>query len=257
MKDNYNHLSTFDARTEASLAVEKLRTAWAVALKANSRPSVPQSLPDVPPSYNREDFRLVCQYGDVAALEKLIAKGLDIQTDNNYALRWMSHHGALKMVAFLLEHGADIHAEEGAPLRWAASNGQTAIVAFLFEKGADVRDLESVDLQLTAEHEHFDTLDLLLEQGASLEKLNIGQRAAYDAYKQEQSTAAKQSVQATETLREIFKVAIWTGHVPEMVKLWGQLPEPLQAEADFQHMMAEAKLQSLKQKAKPRILLTK
>jgi ankyrin repeat protein len=57
--------------------------------------------------------------------------GVDIHTENDFALRHASDEGHLDVVKFLVEKGADIHAQDDYALRIASRNGYLEVVKFL------------------------------------------------------------------------------------------------------------------------------
>lgn len=78
--------------------------------------------------------------------------------------------------------------------------------------------------------------------------------------RQEQArlTAAKNDfyVLGEQTVRDIFQPERWTGQSGGMAALWEQVPKPLQACLDFQHILAETRQQAMK-KHKPKLALVK
>jgi hypothetical protein len=59
-----------------------------------------------------------------------------------------------------------------------------------------------------------------------------------------------------QTVREIFQAARWAGQSNGMAALWEQVPKPLQACLDFQHILAETRQKAMK-KHKPKLALVK
>lgn len=245
---NHDQAAIIDPRAAACRAVEKLCAEWKARGKC-APPALPKPIPDY---YDSTNYSQVLEFDDVAALEKLIANGFNIRTDDDAALRWMASYGHIEMVNFLLDHGADIHANDDAAVQWAADNGQSAMVRLLIAQGADIHSNDNLALQWAAEEKHFDTVDVLVEHGAPLDALTPKHRQPYEDYKQE-----KMPLHVQETLSDIFKAVTWVGHTSEMAALWQEIPESLQAGFDFQHVFAAANIQSLKQQAKPRITFTK
>lgn len=209
-------------RAAAQQAVAQLRTEWAAVLNVPEIFSA-KPPPVIPADYDRTNIFRVCQHSDFPALLELIDQGFDIHALEELAMQVAAQHGQTAMVLFFLEDHADLHADDDAALRWCS----------------------------TAE-----TADLLVKWGAPVEKMHPEQRAEYDAYKQEQTRARKTAVQAERVLTTAFNAATWAGHVPEMRMLWEQVPEVLQSELDFRHVLAETQVQTLKQR-KSKVIIIK
>jgi ankyrin repeat protein len=279
-QDRHAKIAAADsARVAAGQAVRQLRIECGVKPPlANAVPKLPQVFPE---NYDRTNLTQVCSCGDLHALQELIAQnadihagddhalqwsawnnhlelvrllldnGANIQARNGYALQTASNQGFFAMVRLLIERGADIHAEDDFALQCAALNGHVEVVRFLLDQGADIQADHNTAIRWAADGGHFDIVDLLVEKGAPVEALSPEvQREAYAAYKQEVNRKVVQ------TLMEAFKAATWAGHVPEMQKLWSQVPEALQTEFDFSHALTEASQQTLKLR-KPKIVITR
>jgi hypothetical protein len=242
-------------KTFAWQAMEQLRADWAAA--SNPPPAPPAPPVPIPEAYDKTALDLVCKYGDKTALQDLIAGGLDIHSDSDALLIESIENRNIAFADFLLGQGADIHISNEYPLEVAALYGYTEMVRFLLDRGADIHgDDDDILIWATQENGNVETVSLLIERGASVERLNPEHRTLYDKYKTEQLTARRKAVNAEQTLSKIFKTAVWTGHVPEMVKLWEQVPAELQSEFDFSHALADARMQTMKQR-RPNIVLVK
>lgn len=255
MTDNKTNTSPVGGtRTYAWQAVEQLCAVW----EAVSTPSpTPTQTPNIPDDYDKTELELVCKYGDIPALQALIAGGMDIQTDIDALLIAAIENKHTAFAGFLLDQGADIHASDEYPLELAALNGDTEMVRFLLDRDADIHgDDNNILSWAEQENGNIETIALLIERGAVIERLSPEHRARYDNYQTDQLTAHKKAVNAEQTLSEIFKTAAWIGHVPEMVKLWEQVPLPLQKEFDFSHALADARAQTLRKSA-PKITVVR
>jgi ankyrin repeat protein len=200
-------------------------------------------------------LRWAARNGHMAATRLLLDHGADIHAQHDYALRYAAHNGRSEIVQELLSHGADIHADNNGALRWAAEHGHTDTVRLLLNHGADIHADNDGALRWAASEKHMKTVDLLVKQGALLETLQPLQRHEYIAY---QKIQAKEIISfkttARETLTAIFNAATWTGHAPEMSRLWSEVPEELKTDIDFQHALSDTNIQTLKQR-KPKIRL--
>ena len=91
-------------------------------------------------------------YGDIATLEKLLAKGTDVNLKDNYgntALLVAANHAHTSVVKFLLRKGADPDARNKGghtPLMYAACLADVESAKALLDKRADVNANDSVAL---------------------------------------------------------------------------------------------------------------
>jgi ankyrin repeat protein len=278
---------TDNARAIAKQAVQALRQEWYAALQ----PQIPSVLPAaqiIPEDYDRTNLHRVCEFGDLPALQELIAQKVDIHrlddlalglaadqghveivrllleqganvhAGNDIALRWATGKGRTEVVGLLLEYGANIHADDDAALRRAVSTEQPETVRFLLERGANVHAQDDFSILYAVKKRSFEILDILVAFGAPMELCPANERKAYDDHKAEQIAVCKKEMQgfARQTLGEIFNSKTWAGHVPDMLDQWQQIPAPLQDEINFSHILAESRALSLKQ-YKPKITLIK
>lgn len=285
---NQTTLAPDNSRVLAQQRLTQLQADWAAAsslagLGMRTSPMPPAKPMPFPDGYNRTDVIQACRYGDLPALQELLAQNVDIHENDDQALQWAAQNGHTEIVGILLDLGADIHVHDDNCLKIAADQGHTGTVEFLLDRGAKIHAENDMSLNWAAfsgqtettrllldrgadSHSklavtyaflqgHFETLDLLIDRGASIE-LSSEQGQNYRAYKQEQQTGFKNSIHAKETLAEIFNTAAWTGHAPEMRALWSQVPEALHSELDFSHVLADVTVQSMKQR-KPKLTLIK
>jgi len=114
--------------------------------------------------------------GDVAAVEKFLAEGVDVNAKDkheNTALFYAASSGHSDVVEILLAHGADVNAATRygwSALKGAAMNGHTELVELLIAKGAGV-DLEKEPasaLSVAAWAGHLTAAKALIEAGAQV-----------------------------------------------------------------------------------------
>lgn len=134
--------------------------------------------------------------------------------------------------------------------------GDIPALQVLIDHGLDIRKDNDAAIFHASENGRFEMIRFLLEQGAPLERLSPQSIKYYDTYRTAKLEMAKSMVQADQSLGAIFNAQTWVGHVPEMRALWQQVPEPLQSELDFQHVLAETQVQTLKQR-KSKVIFTK
>jgi len=78
------------------------------------------------------------KWGDLAAVQQLLAEGADVHVANDRALRLATEKGYVSVVEALLAAGANVHASTDEALRRAASLGYDSIVKTLLQAGADI-----------------------------------------------------------------------------------------------------------------------
>lgn len=237
-----------NSRALAGQAAKQLYAEWAAA----NKPSVPASTA-IPNDYDRTNLNQACQYGNIADLQSLINQHVDLNANDGLALGWAAFNGHIEVAQLLLDNGALLHARSDYAVRFAAEGGRLEMVRFLMDRGADIHAEKEYALLKAAKNKHHKIVDLLVEHGAPVEKLPLFERESYETYRQEQMRMDKN---VRQSLAEVFKASIWAGHSNEMAALWEQIPEPLQSKLDFQHALAQAKTQNLKQ-SKARIVLVR
>jgi outer membrane protein assembly factor BamB len=95
----------------------------------------------------KEELWAAARKGDAAAVEDLLARGVDVNAKNAYgatALSFATDKGHLEVVRVLLKHKADVNVSDtfykATPLSWAVSKGNPAIVEALLKAGAKGAD---------------------------------------------------------------------------------------------------------------------
>ncbi|KAF9422751.1 hypothetical protein BGZ94_008499 [Podila epigama] len=127
--------------------------------------------------------------------KRVLAGGLNVQKDEDRALRYAVRGNDVEMVRLLLDYGANVHAFQensitvasqmghveilrlliragadvmGTPLRYAAENGHAEAVKVLCESGADTMAGGCGSLRTAASHGHEEIIATLLEFGANV-----------------------------------------------------------------------------------------
>ena len=93
----------------------------------------------------------------------------DIHADDDYAFRWSSENGHLKIVKFLVSMGSDIHARKDYALALSSYNGHIEVVEFLVEIGVDVDTLSGdYALKAASKNGHIEVVKFLVEKDANI-----------------------------------------------------------------------------------------
>jgi len=124
-----------------------------------------------------DDLILAATIGDLHRVEKLLAKGADVNTKANNggtALMWASQNGHLDVVQVLLAKGADVNAKANngeTALMPASQYGHLDVVLALLAKGADVNANSGngwTALRLASQEGNLDVAKALLAKGADV-----------------------------------------------------------------------------------------
>ena len=91
----------------------------------------------------------------------LLARGADVHTTDDWALRYAAGGGHAEIVQALLAAGADVHAGSDYALWWASSNGHAETAKVLLAAGADVHAWDDGALCSAVWFDHTDTVQIL------------------------------------------------------------------------------------------------
>ena len=105
-------------------------------------------------------------YYDIVKL--LIENDVNVQIQDNYALKMASLYGYYDIVKLLIDNGADITASDNYPIRMASYSGHYNVVKLLIENGADVTVGDNYPIKFASKNGHYDIVELLKQHGAKL-----------------------------------------------------------------------------------------
>ncbi len=131
------------------------------------------------PAPSTDSFFDVCRAGDVDAVKKMLARGVDVNArslEGSTALMYASAGGNPEVVKLLLAAHADpkVHANDanGWPaLMFAANKGSVEIVGLLLAQGAPVNDTDKykdTPLMIASLRGHAAVVESLIQAGAAL-----------------------------------------------------------------------------------------
>jgi ankyrin repeat protein len=78
--------------------------------------------------------------GNMAAVRILVDYGIDIHTNQDWALQMSVFNNHMDITKFLVENGADISADNYAVFKWMMMKKDLKMARFLINSGADITD---------------------------------------------------------------------------------------------------------------------
>ena len=106
--------------------------------------------------------------GEAGTWKWLVENGVDIHTDDDYALKYAAEYGHLELVKCLVGLGANINSQDGFALRYASDNGHLGVVKYLIEAGADIHAGVDGALRVASANGHLEVIKCLIEAGADI-----------------------------------------------------------------------------------------
>jgi ankyrin repeat protein len=91
-------------------------------------------------------------------------KNIDVNLNNNFAIRAASFNGHLEVVKYLVDNGADVN----GGIESASKNGQFEILKYLVENGADVNHDGGWIIVEASMNGHLEVVKYLVENGADV-----------------------------------------------------------------------------------------
>lgn len=101
----------------------------------------------ITPDELEQQFKDIVLGGDSLAIQNALAKGADIHTDDDWALRWAAKNGDLALVSFLVHSGANVHVLNELPLRSAANRAYWDVAIYLILHGAEQNKLTAEQIE--------------------------------------------------------------------------------------------------------------
>ncbi|AAV50298.1 putative ankyrin repeat protein [Acanthamoeba castellanii mimivirus] len=106
--------------------------------------------------------------GHLKVVEYLVSLGADIKSDGDYAVRWASENGHIDVVKYLVSQNADIRADNDYAVKWASSNGHLEVVKYLVSQGANIREQNDYAIRLASQYGHLEVVKYLISLGADI-----------------------------------------------------------------------------------------
>jgi ankyrin repeat protein len=113
-------------------------------------------------------LRKSSEYGNIDVVKFLVGKGANIRTCEDYALRYSSQYGHIEVVKFLVEKGSDIHMCDDYALRYSSQYGHIEVVKFLIGKGANIHASDDYAFKLSSRVGNIEIVKFLFENGANI-----------------------------------------------------------------------------------------
>lgn len=106
-----------------------------------------------------KDFIKAVKYGNLKKVKELYTKDLCL----DLALHEASSNGHLEIVKFLVENGADVQSEDNYSLRWAVIEGHLEVVKYLVSRGADQFAYDSHAIKTATLYKNYEIIEFLME----------------------------------------------------------------------------------------------
>ena len=109
--------------------------------------------------------------GYLKIIKKLIDYGADVRADDDYAFRTAAENNCLNVVKYLKDtFDVNIEADDNSAIKEASFNGHAEMVLYLIENGANVNAERGMALINAANSNHLDVVKLLIKHGASVKE---------------------------------------------------------------------------------------
>lgn len=92
-------------------------------------------------------FQCAAYRGHLSIVKYLVAKGANVHSDDDHALRWAASYGHEAVVRYLVENGANVHAKDDDAVCTAAYFGHDSVVKCLIEHGANIHVFKDCPLR--------------------------------------------------------------------------------------------------------------
>ncbi len=110
---------------------------------------------------NNYAIRWASEYGHLKVVKYLVSQGADVTVVDDYAVRMASENGHLKVVKYLISQGADLTVNDIYAVRWASYNGHLKVVKYLVSQGADVTVVDDYAVRMASENGHLKVVKYL------------------------------------------------------------------------------------------------
>jgi hypothetical protein len=105
---------------------------------------------------------------NIDTFKYLISLGINLRTNDDYAIKWASTNGHLEIVKYLVELGADFRADNNYAGRMAFKNGHFKIFIFFVNCDVDSRVYKNDAIQHASKYGYSKIVKCLFEFGAEL-----------------------------------------------------------------------------------------
>jgi len=111
--------------------------------------------------------------GKLKTMKYLVNTGIDVDTADEYALKWSAYNGNIEMVKYLMNEGADVHEGDddyvnGNALCWGIDGDNMSVAKYLISVGANVNACDGLALSLGAKNGNFELVKYLISVGADV-----------------------------------------------------------------------------------------
>lgn len=115
-------------------------------------------------------LRIASRSGHLEIVKIMVENGADVETYDNYCLKYACGGGFLDVVEYLISKGGNISAENDEALIFACQEGHDHIVQYLLKKGADPKAKNGEPLRYATQRHKKKCENIILENIAKLKK---------------------------------------------------------------------------------------
>ena len=109
-------------------------------------------------------WKLAAKNGNQKEIEKLLAQGIDIHSDDDYALRWTVINKHYDISLFLLKHGADANVDRQFILTTLAKRGELDLIKKFENFGLKIANA-NMSLNVAIRNKHSETVKYIFDKG--------------------------------------------------------------------------------------------
>ncbi|AAV51020.1 putative ankyrin repeat protein [Acanthamoeba castellanii mimivirus] len=113
-------------------------------------------------------LRLACKGGHNNVVKFFIRNGLDPKASNDFAICWAAEFGHYETVKILIKYNLDITTCSNYALRYACKNGYITLANYLIENGADISAGDNYCIKIASEKGHYYMVNYLISKGADV-----------------------------------------------------------------------------------------
>ena len=161
------------------------------------------------------------QHEHVDIIQMLIDIDVNINTNEDKALRTASYEGYYDVVKILLENGADVHSSNDDSIKWASTNGHHRIVKLLLDYHAN----PAIGLSGAIKYDHYNIVKLLKKyiMKTKYKKYNESLRSKIIGKSENELIKALDNLSDSEKVKRIITLGLSYDLLPDKRLIVGDL----------------------------------